>query len=545
MIEVLGGVLGGLGLFFVGMWMLTENLKTLVGWRLRMLAVRCASNRFAALAWGVLGGAVTQTMSGLTFIVVGMLKSGLVSSRQAFPILVGGNVGVTTVVLIVTLDMELIALYVLGLAGAGVVIERAARYRPTAAALFGAALMFVGLAMVKDAVAPISDQAWFGDVLISAADSLWFSFMVGAFLTFVLQSSVPVCLFGIALATVGALTVDQIIMFIYGSCLGSGLILWLLSANLAGLSRHVAMFEVHLNFLTCLILVPLLYAELYFDVPLMKAAVLAIDLDLAHQMAILFILLNFPAGLILFAGVNPTARLYARLWPETAAERMARPRYIHDSALIDFDTSLALADLEQRSVLSMFSGYLDSVRHEKDVKEVRTATGAVISRIDEFLAAARARHPDGGVEAANAMLGRQKLIVWLEEQFATLCETLNLLPTRSAAGPLRSGLVEGIDAVMLVLLDASRTSDSEYRSYASSLTGDRSALMRRMRSTYLGKDMGLDEAERANVLKITNTVEQTFFLLSKLAHEMEYPPFHPAVGGEEGRSRPAPPAAVP
>ena len=38
MIALLGGVLGGLGLFFVGMWLLSENLKAMSSRRLRVIA---------------------------------------------------------------------------------------------------------------------------------------------------------------------------------------------------------------------------------------------------------------------------------------------------------------------------------------------------------------------------------------------------------------------------------------------------------------------------------------------------------------------------
>ena len=47
MIEVFGGMVGGLGIFFVGMWLLTENLKTLATRRLRLIAHRWTGNRLA------------------------------------------------------------------------------------------------------------------------------------------------------------------------------------------------------------------------------------------------------------------------------------------------------------------------------------------------------------------------------------------------------------------------------------------------------------------------------------------------------------------
>ena len=135
--ELFAGVAGGLGLFIVGMWLLTENLKALASRRLRRTAVRWTANRFSALLWGALAGGVTQSMSAMTFIVVSILRSGLITTQGAFALILGGCVGVSALVVIVTFDIKVIALYVLGIAGACVVSERLSRYRPVAASFLG------------------------------------------------------------------------------------------------------------------------------------------------------------------------------------------------------------------------------------------------------------------------------------------------------------------------------------------------------------------------------------------------------------------------
>ena len=55
--ELFAEVTGGLGLFVVGMWLLTENLKTLASRQLRRTANRWTGNRFSALLWGPLPAA--------------------------------------------------------------------------------------------------------------------------------------------------------------------------------------------------------------------------------------------------------------------------------------------------------------------------------------------------------------------------------------------------------------------------------------------------------------------------------------------------------
>ena len=107
--ELFAGVAGGLGLFIVGMWLLTENLKVLATRRLRRAAGRWTGNRFSALVWGALVGAITQSMSAMTFIVVSILRSGLITTRGALALILGGSVGVSALVVIVTFDIKVVS----------------------------------------------------------------------------------------------------------------------------------------------------------------------------------------------------------------------------------------------------------------------------------------------------------------------------------------------------------------------------------------------------------------------------------------------------
>ena len=64
--DIFPGIVGGFGLFILGMWLLTENLRSLASRRLRRAASRWTANRFSALLWGCLAGGITQSMSALT-----------------------------------------------------------------------------------------------------------------------------------------------------------------------------------------------------------------------------------------------------------------------------------------------------------------------------------------------------------------------------------------------------------------------------------------------------------------------------------------------
>ena len=520
--ELFAGVAGGLGLFILGMWLLTENLKALATRRLRRNADRWTRHRFSALVWGALAGAVIQSMSGLTFVVVSILRSGLITTQGALALILGGCVGASALVVIVTFDIKVASLYVLGLSGAIMASGRLSRFRPVAAAFLGGALIVLGLVHLKDAAAPLAEQPWFRDMLEGTGDSLALAFLVAALLTFIVQSSSAVTVFGISLAAVGLLSVDQAIMVMCGSCIGSGAILYLLSAGLTGRSRQVAMYLVGYNVLVCAVLVPLLYVEVHFGIPLIKAAVRALDLELDQQLAVVYVFLCVFLLPVMLPGLKWSVSMLERVWPTSQADELSRPQFIHDHASVDVDTSLMLVDLEQRRAVRDLSEYFDAVRRGERIAPLRAGTRKLISDITEFLDDVHTLHPMHGVENHNSLRHRQKLLGWLEDALGVLCESLAELDDRPPLAQLRTTICESVDGVLLSLVDAMDSDDPMTWDITRELTGDRSEMMRDLRSRYLERDPPLQHLELIHVLLITNAVEEAFFLFSKM--EMEFNP---------------------
>ena len=464
----------------------------------------------------------------MTFIVVSILRSGLITTQGALALTLGGSVGVSALVVIVTFDIKVAALYVLGIAGACVASERLSRYRPVAASFLGGAMIIVGLVLLKEAAAPLAGQPWFREMLEGTGDSLALAFIVAAFLTALVQSSSAVTVFGISLAAVGVLSVDQAIMVMYGSLIGSGALIYLLSAGLTGRSRQVAMYLVGYNVLICAVLVPLLYFEIHFDIPLVKALVFSLGVDLDQRLALVYVFLCVFLAPLMLAGLGWSARVLERLWPVSQVDELSQPKFIHDHASVDVGSSVVLVDLEQRRAVTNLSQYFDAARQGTSVRPLRDASRKLLSDITEFLDDLQTAHPMQGVEDLNAMRNRQKLLAWLEDALGVLCETLVELADRSALGQFRTSICESVDGVLLSLVDAMESDDAMSWEIAGQLTGDRGEMMRKLRVQYLEMEPPLPKLDLINVFLITNSVEETFFLLSKMENE-----FNPAHGTDE------------
>ena len=89
-------LLGGLGLFLLGIHHLTEGLKGLAGDSLRRALQRLVSGRFSAVLSGAFFTAVIQSSTAAILTVIGFVSAGLVTFVQAVGMIVGATLGTTS-----------------------------------------------------------------------------------------------------------------------------------------------------------------------------------------------------------------------------------------------------------------------------------------------------------------------------------------------------------------------------------------------------------------------------------------------------------------
>lgn len=517
--EALAGVAGGLGLFVVGMRMLTENLKALAGTRIRKAAQRWTRSPAASLLWGLAAGTVTQSMAGATFVAVSMLRGGLVELRTAIALCLGAGAGATTLVLIVTLDAETLALSLIGVSAAVISSEHMASYRSIASAVFGAALLVLGLFMLKDSVAPLAMQPWVRDV-ITGASSLIGTFLVCFLLALLVQSSSAVCVILISLESVGVLTGEQVLSGIYGAGGAGGLSLYLLGSGLTGRAKQLTMSMVWYCLSISAVMIALFLVELAFDIALVKAALIASPLPMEQKLALLYVALGVLPMAPAIALLGPLERALQRRFPESEHDVLARPRYLHAQAHVDGESALMLANLELRRVLSDCSAYFEALRRGESVADVRAAIDELLQEVGVFLEEEAHQHPSYEHERRSALANRAKALRWLNESLAGLCEAFgDPAPRTWLATPidqLRDTLRESAEAALMTLIDALDDDDEFSWNAAHQVTRDRGELMSKVRAEYFAQYPQFDEEQVKDVLLATSAFEEFFYSMQHL-----------------------------
>ena len=92
-IQTIIGVLGGLGLFLLGMKNMSEGMQVVAGQKLRVMINKITDNRFVACSIGAGITSLIQSSSVTTVMVVGMVNAGLMTLRQSIGVILGADIG--------------------------------------------------------------------------------------------------------------------------------------------------------------------------------------------------------------------------------------------------------------------------------------------------------------------------------------------------------------------------------------------------------------------------------------------------------------------
>jgi len=347
----LNSLIFGLGLFFLGLRLIGDNLRRLVGSGFREVIKRSTHSPALGSGIGLAAGALMQSATAVTFILVSMTGSGLIKPAAAAPIIIWCNVGLTALAFVATLDIQPIVALIVG--GAGIVMGtiRNVRWQTIAGAVLGLGLILIGLEQMSAGAAPLKDAPWFREAMAVAVANPLLAFLTGVTAAAILQSNTGAAMLVITLAAGGLIGLQPAMLMIYGSNLGAIGLRLFLSAGLHGSQLRL----VRLEDLFCVVsgsLLLVLYALEAAGIPLVAALVTALPVALSAKLAVVFLLSNLLPALAITFLLEACLRFLKKLWPDKpAAEDLSQPLFLHAQALSDPSTALDLLGRELARLL--------------------------------------------------------------------------------------------------------------------------------------------------------------------------------------------------
>lgn len=244
-------MIGGLGIFLLGMKNMSEGMQTVAGASLRKMIGAVTSNRILATTVGVVVTCVVQSSSITTVMVVGFVNSGLMQLSQAIGVILGANIGTTITGWILVLKIGKYGLPLLGAGAFGYLFSRGDRLRYFAMVFMGIGMVFFGLELMKDACATIKDnpefEQWFQRFKADSYFGVLQCAAVGCVLTFMVQSSSATLGITISLAFQGIISYETAAALVLGENIGTTITAILASLGATTVARRAAYFHVLFN----------------------------------------------------------------------------------------------------------------------------------------------------------------------------------------------------------------------------------------------------------------------------------------------------------
>jgi len=244
-------VIGGLGLFLLGMKYLSDGMQAIAGNSLRRLISAVTDNRFLAVGTGVAVTCFLQSSSITTVIVVGFVNSGIMALHQAIGVIMGANIGTTITGWILVLHVGKYGLPILGAAGLIFLFTKRERLRYTAMTIMGLGMVFFGLELMKDGFKPLRDVPEFVNAFAWFAADSYFGVLkcalVGCLLTFLVQSSSATLAITIGLASTGVIPFPTAAALVLGENIGTTITAVLASLGATTEAKRAAYAHVLFN----------------------------------------------------------------------------------------------------------------------------------------------------------------------------------------------------------------------------------------------------------------------------------------------------------
>jgi phosphate:Na+ symporter len=249
--AMLTQLLGGIGMFLLGMLLLTEGLKTAAGAALKRALVRFTGRPGTAFLSGLTITALVQSSSATTLATIGFVSAGLLSFAQAIGIVIGGSVGTTTTGWLVSLlGLKLsVGAVALPLVGAGALMRLVLKGRPAAVglAIAGFGLIFVGIDTLQEGMMALANHVR-PDVLPAPTFAgRLLLVLVGVVMTVVMQSSSAAVATTITAFHAGTLDLDQALSLVIGASIGTTVTAALASIGASVPARRTALAHILFN----------------------------------------------------------------------------------------------------------------------------------------------------------------------------------------------------------------------------------------------------------------------------------------------------------
>jgi len=238
--ELIFGLIGGVGLFFIGMRFMSEGLQKAAGDRMRRILETLTNNRIVAVFVGLTVTSIIQSSSATTVMTVSFVNAGLMTLNQAIGVVLGANIGTTITAQIIAFKIHHYALPAIGLGVGFRLFAKSPKWKSIGEVIMGFGMLFFGLSLMKDAMGPLKDSPMVKGIFIKFDGNPLLGVLVGTIFTLMMQSSSVTIGITMALAASGLLSFYGSVTLVLGDNIGTTITAQLASIGTNTTARRTA-----------------------------------------------------------------------------------------------------------------------------------------------------------------------------------------------------------------------------------------------------------------------------------------------------------------
>ncbi len=290
-------LIGGLTFFLYGMTVLSSSLEKMAGGKLEEMLRKMTSNPLLSLALGAAITIAVQSSSAVTVMLVGLVNSSIMTFTQTVYVVFGSNIGTTLTAWLTSLTgiessnfwMQMLKPInfspILAFIGIGfIMLSKNDKKKTLGTIAVGFAILMFGMDVMSDAVSPLADMPWFGELLVKFNNPI-VGVIIGTLFTAAIQSSAASVAILQALSLTGSITFGMAFPIVMGQNIGTCVTALISSIGTSVKARRVAVLHVLINALCsvfCLIVMILAQALIAPVAQLLSQSVQPWDIALLH-----------------------------------------------------------------------------------------------------------------------------------------------------------------------------------------------------------------------------------------------------------------------
>ena len=464
--ELLVPVIGGLGIFMLGLEFMSDGINNLAANRMRAWLARLAGTPTKGLAAGTMITGVLQSSTAMTVMVVGLVNAGVVGLRPAISVIMGANIGTTLGNGLIALPLGPLGLIFAGLFALVYVFSKSDKVRNIALAIIGFSLIFYGLNLLTGGLKPLRNLPEVMSVISSLqADSfggLAICVLTAAGITAMIHSSSATIGIVMGLGAAGVLDWQTAVAFSLGADLGTTVTSWLASLNLSKNAKRAAYAHISFNVIGVAVMFPLFFLSM----DLLQWTMGLFGMDVARSVVVdgkeTFPLVPVAVGVysigfnifntaLMFPFIGVFDRVLSRVGASRNTEEdYAVPRYLDRGALSDVNSGVAAVSKELARYTQGAGLLLAAARGKRDALKNAAEHEQALDTLSQEIRAYTAQMFNNDLSTRQTNL----LASLIEEQDfnASLTETLSQI-TRRIERQLFSDNGQAIVAAVLDIVE--------------------------------------------------------------------------------------------